>query len=1071
MTPFTVMMASAGTGKTFRLTNHYLALVVRGFRTNESFDPASILATTFTRKAAGEIIERVFSRLLNAATQPDELKTLQTFVDGAITADECERIVASLARNLHRINIVTIDALLARMAGSIAMEIGLPVGWRIVDQATDARMRDEAVAQVVRETDEQQLATLLQLVYAGGFGRGVHDTITSQVNGGFDVHLRSGGDTSLWWRGGEPLPKPDIESTVRRLALLPIPPALSEPVSSMLERFKAGNYKTALSGVLATAALAGQGTFRRKVIDPQILQILQPLALFAVARFAADLAGRNVAASELIARFDAVYTGLKHASAALRFDDLPRGLLARPLDDLLPTLYFRMDSTVRHLLLDEFQDTSVDQFRVLEPMIDEMVAHRDTDRTVFVVGDEKQSLYAWRGGKSRLLAALPERWPAFTVSSMSQSQRSSPIVLAAVNAVFHQDTLVAALGKDDPCRAAAAAFGTSFQPHTSAKPLRKGEVSLVQVRALAEADAPKPTPSEHFEEVIAEAVQRVRQIVDAAPHAEVAILTPTNKPIANIIYQLKQHGISASGEGGTPVTDAPVVAAAMAALELAVHPGDSASFAFLAASPLAPLFGIQCGLVTRCTDRRAAARRVSQALRLRLGTDGIAGTLRWLQAASTPHTDRRGFQRSEQLLDLADRFESDGGTDAADFADTVASTLLEDATPMRVRVMTVHKAKGLEFDAVILVGLQKCWNVKHDAVLMSGDTTPETAGPLDPVTIVSLCPGKEAREGAPELQKLHDAARFENVSAQLSALYVAMTRAKHALHIVIGPLPQSGDSLRADKLLVAALAEDAQTDSEEPRCELHITGSIDDWATPENPAHPAPTRTPTIATPPLALAAPASAGQRLQLKAPSSMEGGSARTLAEVLKIEPQRGRNRGTILHAMFEQVGWANLGLPDDATLLHAAQQAAADGPTNIPNTQLLADFRSSLGPATRAALSQSRYANRPGTPELRREYPIAAKLTDGTETSIIRGTIDRLVIGVQNGRPIWAEILDFKTDNVHPDQPAEFEARIAHYKPQMDAYIRTIAATLRLQPTDIQASLLFVASDRVIEASEAR
>ncbi|MDI1290985.1 MAG: PD-(D/E)XK nuclease family protein, partial [bacterium] len=119
---------------------------------------------------------------------------------------------------------------------------------------------------------------------------------------------------------------------------------------------------------------------------------------------------------------------------------------------------------------------------------------------------------------------------------------------------------------------------------------------------------------------------------------------------------------------------------------------------------------------------------------------------------------------------------------------------------------------------------------------------------------------------------------------------------------------------------------------------------------------------------------------------------------------------------------------------------------------------------------ALARARYVGREGTREVRREHPVAAKVVMQGEASIVRGTIDRLVIGVVNDRPVWAEILDFKTDAVDQSRSAEFAERVAHYEPQMAAYVRTIAASLRLDPSAVSASLLFVGSDSVVKVASA-
>src|SRR5690606_14616117 len=79
--------------------------------------------------------------------------------------------------------------------------------------------------------------------------------------------------------------------------------------------------------------------------------------------------------------------------------------------DLLLEIYFRLDARVQHLMLDEFQDTSLDQWAVLDPIASEVAAHVDgfASRTFFCVGDVKQAIYGWRGGCADLLSGMVDR--------------------------------------------------------------------------------------------------------------------------------------------------------------------------------------------------------------------------------------------------------------------------------------------------------------------------------------------------------------------------------------------------------------------------------------------------------------------------------------------------------------------------------------------------------------------------------------------------------------------------------------------------------------------------------------
>ena len=119
--PHTLIRASAGTGKTFQLSNRYLGLMQAGAM------PDQILATTFTRKAAGEILDRVVVRLAEAALNEPARRELAKWLSSpSLSQDRCHQLLQVLIRQLHRLKICTLDSFFAQLAGSFSLELGLP---------------------------------------------------------------------------------------------------------------------------------------------------------------------------------------------------------------------------------------------------------------------------------------------------------------------------------------------------------------------------------------------------------------------------------------------------------------------------------------------------------------------------------------------------------------------------------------------------------------------------------------------------------------------------------------------------------------------------------------------------------------------------------------------------------------------------------------------------------------------------------------------------------------------------------------------------------------------------------
>ena len=147
-----VIRASAGTGKTFALSNRYLVLLASGVECQ------SILATTFTRKGAGEILDRIVQRLSNAALSDQAAEELSKELDFVISRSRAADVLLGLLKNLHRLEISTLDSFFNRVAKVFSLELGLPPTWDVVEEQQIEVLRDAAVQNVLLN---DQVDTLL----------------------------------------------------------------------------------------------------------------------------------------------------------------------------------------------------------------------------------------------------------------------------------------------------------------------------------------------------------------------------------------------------------------------------------------------------------------------------------------------------------------------------------------------------------------------------------------------------------------------------------------------------------------------------------------------------------------------------------------------------------------------------------------------------------------------------------------------------------------------------------------------------------------------------------------------
>jgi len=188
-----IIRASAGTGKTFALSNRYLVLLASGV------DCQSILATTFTKKGAGEILDRIVQRLSAAALSESAAKVLAEELDFKISREHAANVLHELLKNLHRIEISTLDSFFNRVAKAFSLELGLPPIWDLVDEQQIQRLREEAVQAVLRT---EELETLRHLMDKGESNRRVQALLMDLVKDLYEDFRESRWDA--WDQLGEP---------------------------------------------------------------------------------------------------------------------------------------------------------------------------------------------------------------------------------------------------------------------------------------------------------------------------------------------------------------------------------------------------------------------------------------------------------------------------------------------------------------------------------------------------------------------------------------------------------------------------------------------------------------------------------------------------------------------------------------------------------------------------------------------------------------------------------------------------------------------------------------------------
>jgi ATP-dependent exoDNAse (exonuclease V) beta subunit len=713
-------------------------------------------------------------------------------------------------------------------------------------------------------------------------------------------------------------------------------------------------------------------------------------------------------------------------------------------------MWFRLDSRIDHLLLDEFQDTSPVQWRILHKIASEIAADATGERSFFCVGDVKQSIYGFRQAEPRLLAELPRMLPGLEPVSIDRSWRSSDVVLETVNRVFvdlvHNPVLER--GSAATYRPGAERWQAGFHEHISAVDL-PGAAFVVQ--------AAPPTASRKLGVTLLErAVERADLICQESPTASVGILMREHKYIPELIHRLRCRGIDASGEGGNPLTDSEAVLAFLSLLQLADHPADTAAAFHLASSP----FGAQIGLATGAdAARRRAVARESRARLVEEGLGALCADFA-RRVASDPAWSAWDVARFAQLSELAFAFEASAGLRASDFVEHVRGERVESPGGARVRVMTIHGAKGLEFDAVILPELHKHFVGRGSGLLV------ERVNPEGPIESVAVAPNRTLIDIDPELSRLHAAATARSFEEGLSTLYVAMTRAARRLELIVPWQDDEKAKKRKDTIPTVAEFLRAALPQDEI-CQADAAGVI--WSHADNAEAAGWSHAPEFEAAEVEAApaidalnlAPSVRPRSLARRSPSAEEGG--RTVAAAWLFREKSGIRRGTLVHRWLQDLEW----IEDFAlgeTQAHEAGRAVE--PDAEARSRELERLRRALDAApVRAALSHTDNGAPAGLDlEVRREDAFSLVLTNADgEEQLWNGSIDRLVLGRRDDEVAWADVLDYKTDRV---DDAGVDARAAHYRPQLEVYGRVVAAQHGLAPDAVRLRLVFLEPGRVVD-----
>ena len=474
------VLASAGTGKTWLLIARLTRLLLAGA------EPQRILAVTFTRKAAGEMQQRLLKQLKDILHADDNrLDDLLTSL-GVQPDDDMRHKARSLYESLllseYPLRTSTFHGFCQDLLQRFPLEAGLPPGFELAD--TTGLLYEQAWDALFAQATEQshgQLAADLDLLFdlCGGL------TNVSKALYNFLNHR------SDWWAFTQHQENPVAFAEAKLKAWLDVDPAenpadlfWTDTNKRALEEFSALLEKHATKTNSAHCQLLQQ-VLHSTEKDETLLQIVAPVFLTksgerrarstsktqikkmgeqGEARFLelhAQLCGQLEICEEHQARLRTwqtstawyrcgvqllvYYQRIKRERRQVDFTDLEwkaYELLSHP--EQAHWIQYKIDQRIDHLLIDEFQDTNPTQWRLLKPLLDEMSAGSERNRSLFLVGDAKQSIYRFRRGDPALLQTATDTLQQQLAAQqyhLDSSWRSAPAIMDFVNNVFQNTNL------------------------------------------------------------------------------------------------------------------------------------------------------------------------------------------------------------------------------------------------------------------------------------------------------------------------------------------------------------------------------------------------------------------------------------------------------------------------------------------------------------------------------------------------------------------------------------------------------------------------------------------------------
>ena len=856
--------ANAGSGKTRVLTDRVLRLLLSGV------SPSQILCLTYTKAAAANMSIRIFDALAKWVTMDQlELRSALEALEGKRANDtqlkKARRLFAHAVETPGGLKIETIHAFCQRVLKQFPFEANVPAHFMVLQDDQKNQLFDEAWRRILIESAINPHTDIAQSIahFTPLYG---DDDLKKLLNEAYQA-LREMPDwakqltdiANAWGLSGDH-PYNDVMHEIKNDA---IPVSEWPIIIQALQQGSAADAKKAEGFQKASQATGDEQitqymrlffvrdmTHVVKIIatktinknNPVIFERLnaekERLGVIYPRLYQAQIVERTRALIIIATAFSLDITMRKRTMAALDFDDLLQATVDLFTRTQAAWVLYKLDAGLEHLLLDEAQDTNPAQWTILKNLVEEFSVGEGTrgansrPRTVFAVGDPKQSIYSFQGSAPQEFEdsgqSFKKRLSAtgdFQNVSLTLSFRSSPAILSAVDAVFNIDANAQGLSPS----------GALEKPiHESARPYALGCVQILpllrpETKSVQDAWIQPVDEIKSSSPVVRNAQRIAQQIKSLLSHGglwgqtvnagDVLVLTrKRDAAFQAVIKALKDLGVPVSGSDKLILTDHIAVMDLIVIGKVALNPDDDLTLATVLLSPLIGLNqddlftlaaqrGDQCSVWNAlCVQSKHISRFEQARLFLQRLIDKAQTLIGFEVGAFGFYSDLLGPSGGRKALIARLSLEAEDVisaflTRALDYEQRKTPSLLGflreletsniivkrdmDSINDEVRVMTVHGAKGLEAPIVFILDNgqdSKTHSSVAKKLMMVQNAHNKAHNPQSKG--VPLLIGAR-KQDTPQLE--HERARSEQAvrDEHHRLLYVAMTRARD--HLIIAP--------------------------------------------------------------------------------------------------------------------------------------------------------------------------------------------------------------------------------------------------------------------------------------------